>query len=695
MPLDFAMIVRRSLFRLTLGFALSLLLLAALAHFVAKSGGEVNLSLIWQSLKSLSAEVVAVYTLIVVLNTALRTLRYRLLLKADHSVSQLRFSTLFLATSVRNMVVDLLPSRLGELIFIGLLKRFCGITIATGSATLAMSLILDVFVLIPILLLIALGPFSNQTFSEGALPAALVLLAVVSTLVILLWPGLRTVVAWAQPKLRDRALMGRVSDFLDSFVNALQACRQARILGWALILSIGIRALKYGGLLLLFSQLLVSLDARGGDVPAVDILLALIASEIGASLPLPTLMSFGAYEAGGVGALLLLGYPMGLAFLVLFAVHISSQILDYGLGSACLMILILIRGVKRSASGSGGWRTLLNFSFAGLTLGLALILVFEQVRELRTARSMAPPPAGQSLGTFNPSMAAGMSSLPDRTWIVWSSNRFGNHDILRMNLNDQKVIRLTSHPHTETFPRISPDGNRVIFARSRSPWVSLRNLIDWDTYLLDLNTGQESLIAEYASAATWSADGRRIYFQRRGEDVVEFDLTDQKERVLFRVGMGSVPETVVLYEPAVSTTSGRLASTWRGSERRTAITDSNGEVTTVGDGCQLSWGPADLYVYWIDQGGLMENHLLRRDLGTGATRVWLDLPEPFSHEYFPRVSPDGRMVVLGASAGGHEHDVADYEIFLWPVGRPAAEAIRLTFHSGNDNWPDVFSDGIN
>jgi hypothetical protein len=118
-------------------------------------------------------------------------------------------------------------------------------------------------------------------------------------------------------------------------------------------------------------------------------------------------------------------------------------------------------------------------------------------------------------------------------------------------------------------------------------------------------------------------------------------------------------------------------------------------VTTVGDGCQLSWGPADLYVYWIDQGGLMENHLLRRDLGTGATRVWLDLPEPFSHEYFPRVSPDGRMVVLGASAGGHEHDVADYEIFLWPVGRPAAEAIRLTFHSGNDNWPDVFSDGIN
>ena len=48
--------------------------------------------------------------------------------------------------------------------------------------------------------------------------------------------------------------------------------------------------------------------------------------------------------------------------------------------------------------------------------------------------------------------------------------------------------------------------------------------------------------------------------------------------------------------------------------------------------------------------------------------------------------------MLGASAGGHEHDVADYEIFLWQVGAPADQVQRLTFHSGNDNWPDIYTD---
>ena len=43
----------------------------------------------------------------------------------------------------------------------------------------------------------------------------------------------------------------------------------------------------------------------------------------------------------------------------------------------------------------------------------------------------------------------------------------------------------------------------------------------------------------------------------------------------------------------------------------------------------------------------------------------MDLPGAYSHEYFPRVSNDGRWLVWGAAASGHEHDRADYEIFVW------------------------------
>ena len=84
------------------------------------------------------------------------------------------------------------------------------------------------------------------------------------------------------------------------------------------------------------------------------------------------------------------------------------------------------------------------------------------------------------------------------------------------------------------------------------------------------------------------------------------------------------------------------------------------------------------------------NAIWRRAPGTAAGEPWLDLPGEFSHEYFPRLSRDGRLLVFGASAGGHEHDTADYEIFAWEPGTPPDAAVRLTYHTGNDCWPDIW-----
>jgi hypothetical protein len=28
--------------------------------------------------------------------------------------------------------------------------------------------------------------------------------------------------------------------------------------------------------------------------------------------------------------------------------------------------------------------------------------------------------------------------------------------------------------------------------------------------------------------------------------------------------------------------------------------------------------------------------------------------------------------------------------FLWVIGQPAGQAIRITHHTGNDCWPDIF-----
>ena len=690
-----APMIWHSLIRLALGLSISVLLLSGLVYLIAKSGSEVNLTVVAQGLTSISAAVLSAYVVIVIANTLLRTERYRLLLRVSEPSGGPDFSALFLVTAVRNMVVDLLPSRSGELFFIAMLRSFCRVSIPAGTATLALSLLLDVSVLIPILAAVVLWPVTSEVFQEGALAAALTFVTLVVGAGIVLWPGLRRFSRLLRRLFNRPGLLGRLSTFVSDISEALQRCRRGQVLGKAFLLTCAIRTLKYGGLLLLFREVSLQIDTLGTTARTPDILAALVASEVGASLPVPTLMSFGTYEAGGASALVLLGYPFGFALLILLTIHIASQIVDYAVGVACLLFLVVFKGKGKSALRKPPQRLRARGALAGLVLILASAVFVSQFDRLTALRSNAPPPSGRSVAQVNDLGALPNLPASADAWVAWSSNRFGSHDILRMNLVDGGIVRLTQHPHTETFPRISPDGQKLIFARSRRPWVSLRDLVEWDTFMLDLQTGEERLIAEYASAAHWSSDGTRIYFQRRGTQVVELNLASQQERIFFRVGSGAVPDTVVFYEPSASDISGRLAATWRGSERKTTIVNPDGSVTPVGGGCHLSWGPEEQYVYWVDHGGLIENQLLRRDLRTGATEVWLDLPPPFSHEYFPKVSADGRLLVLGASAGGHEHDVADYEIFIWPVGRPSDEAIRLTFHSGNDNWPDVFSRGTN
>jgi hypothetical protein len=71
----------------------------------------------------------------------------------------------------------------------------------------------------------------------------------------------------------------------------------------------------------------------------------------------------------------------------------------------------------------------------------------------------------------------------------------------------------------------------------------------------------------------------------------------------------------------------------------------------------------------------------------------MDYPGRRSHEYFPEVSADGKWMVWGITQRGHDHDIADYEIYLWQVGTPPESGVRLTYHSANDRWPDIFIPG--
>jgi Tol biopolymer transport system component len=148
---------------------------------------------------------------------------------------------------------------------------------------------------------------------------------------------------------------------------------------------------------------------------------------------------------------------------------------------------------------------------------------------------------------------------------------------------------------------------------------------------------------------------------------------------------------VWLQTPNYSESHKQLAVAFRKKQRMTTLVHQvSGVKRQVGYGCQLTWSPDESYLYFVDTGGRMGNKIVRYDLKTREKTTWLDMPGAYSHEYFPKVSNTGDYMVFGASTGGHAHDSADYELFIWRLNAPVSEVVRITYHTGNDNWPDIY-----
>ncbi|HEY7141322.1 MAG TPA: hypothetical protein VIE44_14550 [Methylomirabilota bacterium] len=278
--------------------------------------------------------------------------------------------------------------------------------------------------------------------------------------------------------------------------------------------------------------------------------------------------------------------------------------------------------------------------------------------------------------------------------VVWSSNRSGNHELYLLDLRTRTVRQLTHTPQVEFFSRFSPDGRRILFTRSQREYVTPRDPTAWDVHVINVDGTGERLLARGGYSPQWAPGGEAIIFLR-GDQVIRLELDGAgagRESVLLdgptTEGIGGGMET-----PELSPDGKRLAVTVRSRQYGgVAVVDLATRAVTrlsPGQACQITWMRGSEALLWMEPGGRGGTEILTG--GPGRPRgVFMDLPGAYSHEYFPRVSNDGRWLVWGAAASGHEHDRADYEIFVWQVGRPVSEAVRLTHHPGNDQWPDIY-----
>ena len=263
--------------------------------------------------------------------TAARVVRYRVLLESRPDTWPL-----VLVTLVRNMAGDLLPTRLGTLVYVWLINRRLAVPLEDAFASFFLALVLDMVAIAPMLLgallIVGLG-----WQSAGALAVlALALLGAAVMALFLLAPGLRFAGRFAGIAL-PRAT--RLRSLADDTAAQVDAVRARGALGPALALSFVVRISKFGAHYLILQSVLVPLGVSWGALGFLESFLGVAGAELSSMLPIAGIGGFGSWEAAFAFGFTQLGLTFEQAVLAGFSTHVLSQIHDYGLGVIALLLV--------------------------------------------------------------------------------------------------------------------------------------------------------------------------------------------------------------------------------------------------------------------------------------------------------------------------------------------------------------------
>ena len=282
----------------------------------------------------------------------LRAWRYKWLLAPE----KIGWGNMFLVTFIRNSFDDLLPARLGSLSYIYVLNKRLGFSFESAASTFVVALVFDFLTLYPFLVaaLLAAG------WKMEGIPCA-ALLAVAGGLFLLfgvvIWrlvplsrlalrglDGLLKAFGWAE-RPKARGAMAK----LETTVESLDAIRRRRGYGRLFLMSVLIRAGKYLSLFALFYALMRSHGFGLADLSLGKIVLGVTGAEMTSALPVKGLAGFGTWESAWAVALRLMHFDPRLAVLTGIGIHLLTNLFEYSLGLASLLILLIpyLRRKKR------------------------------------------------------------------------------------------------------------------------------------------------------------------------------------------------------------------------------------------------------------------------------------------------------------------------------------------------------------
>ncbi len=256
---------------------------------------------------------------------------------------------------------------------------------------------------------------------------------------------------------------------------------------------------------------------------------------------------------------------------------------------------------------------------------------------------------------------------------------------------DFRALALPAPTGRCTGPRWSPDGRQVLFVREDDGvWQMGPGL-----------AGARRLIAG-AHTASWTRDGQAVTC-----------IADDGYRVLRRdLGSG---KTAVIYDARKKPWNGRQVSQAaelhpdgrhllifrREPGHATEIADLTGgryiaNASMLRGDCGPAWSPDGSYLVLTAR--TSSRPVLRADFDAKTGRVspsrhFVGLGGHTKSRYYihgERVSNDGEWLAFGGVIFGGPQQSGRREIYLWRIGTPEAQAVRVTFNTGEDAEPDLF-----
>lgn len=277
----------------------------------------------------------AAFFLLSITGSVLRTWRFAIVLASTgHKPSKF---LLFLVVLVRNLCSDLLPARLGSLIFIFLANNRLAINFWVATAVFSVALLLDLLVMLPVaaVLILWLG-----LVEHSALLAASLLIAVtgLSFYFLLKLPDLLELVRSFISKWNSK-MMRKLDRILSDLAAQFESVNRGKIYPQLLLISFAVRVCKYFSLLLFLLALVVPIGFKVEDLPIAGSLFGIVAAEVAASLPISGIAGFGIYEGTWAVVFERIGYSSELAQTTGVAHHLFTQLYGWLLGLVALLAL--------------------------------------------------------------------------------------------------------------------------------------------------------------------------------------------------------------------------------------------------------------------------------------------------------------------------------------------------------------------